>query len=76
MSKLENNHKLCNSFFWYRFNFSLWRRRELYCSANYHPIIYLRLQAEEEHKLIKLEIDALRNNPEDQIGIENLVAIF
>ena len=36
----------------------------------------LRLQAEEEHKLIKLEIDALRNNPEDKIGIENLANIL
>ncbi|MFD2907748.1 hemerythrin domain-containing protein [Flavobacterium ardleyense] len=36
----------------------------------------LRLQAEEEHKLIKLEIDALRNNPEDKVGIENLANIL
>lgn len=36
----------------------------------------LRLQAEEEHKLIKLEIDSLRNNPEDKIGIENLADIL
>lgn len=36
----------------------------------------LRLQAEEEHKLIKLEIDGLRKNSEDKIGIENFANIL
>ena len=36
----------------------------------------LRLQAEEEHKLIKFEIDALRKNSDDKMGIENFANIL
>jgi hemerythrin-like domain-containing protein len=36
----------------------------------------LRIQAEEEHKLIKLEVDALRNNLQDKIGAENFANIL
>ena len=36
----------------------------------------MRLQAEEEHKLIKFEIDALRKNSDDKMGIENFANIL
>lgn len=36
----------------------------------------LRLQAEEEHKLIQFEIDALRKNSDDKMGIENFANIL
>ena len=36
----------------------------------------LRLQSEEEHKLIKFEIDALRKNSDDKMGIENFANIL